>query len=114
MMLRCVSSPIGILARAEAQRAAALGMALVGLGWLPGRPTSAAPASAVVVFRKLRRVRSGPLLCASPDMDVASQIFSLWAESGYVDQRLLVTPSRRDRADRFGSRGIKALVRDAK
>jgi len=50
-------------------------------------------------------------------MDVASQIFSLWAESGYVDQRLLVTPLQtwnpRDRPmPRVSS--IKALVRDAK
>jgi hypothetical protein len=50
-------------------------------------------------------------------MDVASQIFSLWAESGYVDQRLLVTPLQavepaRSALARVSS--IKAPVRDAK
>ena len=65
-----------ILARAEAQRAAALGMALAVCLGRAGQADSRGARERRRRFRKLRLVLSGPLLCASPVMDVASQIFS--------------------------------------
>src|SRR3990167_7069919 len=88
MKLRWVSSPTESSRVPKRTVPPRLGLRLRASA-IAGRPTTAAPANAVVAVRKLRRVCSGPFLIASSVMDVASQICWFWAEVGYVDERLL-------------------------